>query len=128
MIQKISVLAFILFVIGNPAFADTDVAGRYLGGGGSDIQVLLTIQSPPPAAFIVLQQIPDDVKILAASPAPSGFQQKGGTIKWLFKRPLPGSVILSLQLSRQVQENQLVGEISYRHPRSGVLITRKISK
>ena len=126
--QKISVMAFILFVIGNPAFADSGIAGRYLGGGGSDIQVLLTIQSPPPVAFIVLQQIPDDVKILAASPAPSGFQQKGGTVKWLFKRPVAGSVILSLQLSRQVPESQLLGEISYRDPRSGALITKKISR
>ena len=110
-----------------PALAETDVTGRYLAGGGSDVQILLTIQEPPPAAFIVQQQIPQGVKMTAADPAPSGLQQEGGVIKWLFKRPQPGSVILTLQLSKQVMESQLAGEISYRHPRSGALITRKIS-
>ena len=53
--------------------------------------------------------------------------QEGTAVKWLFKRPLPGSTIVTLQLSRQVPESQLVGEISYRHPKSGAFVTRKIS-
>ena len=110
-----------------PAMAETGVAGRYLAGGGSDVQILLTIQDPPPAAFIVQQQIPAGVRMTAAEPAPAGLQQEGGVIKWLFKHPQPGSVILTLQLSKQVVENQLAGEISYRHPRSGTLVTQKIS-
>lgn len=106
--------------------AETKVEGRYLARGGSDVRVLLTIQAPPPAAFIVLQQIPPGVKMMAATPAPSGFLQDGVTVKWLFKRPRPGTMIVSMQLSRQVPESQLMGEISYRHPQSGELINRKI--
>ena len=124
-------LAWLILLLGlgltPSAMADTDVTGRYLAGGGSDVQILLTIQEPPPAAFIVQQQIPQGVKMTAADPAPSGLQQEGGVIKWLFKRPQPGSVILTLQLSKQVMESQLAGEISYRHPRSGTLIIRKIN-
>ena len=124
-------LAWLILLLGlgltPSAMAETDVTGRYLAGGGSDVQILLTIQDPPPAAFIVQQQIPQGVKMTAADPAPSGLQQEGGVIKWLFKRPQPGSVILTLQLSKQVMESQLAGEISYRHPRSGALIIRKIS-
>ena len=115
-----------LFLAGT-LHAETNVVGRYLAGGGSDVRVLLTIQAPPPAAFIILQQIPPGVKMTAATPAPSGFQQDGATIKWLFKRPRPRTMIISMQLSRQVPESQLKGEISYRHPRNGELISRKIS-
>jgi uncharacterized protein (DUF58 family) len=107
--------------------AETNVAGRYLSGGGSDVRMLLTVEKPPPAAFIVLQKIPPGTKMTSASPAPSGFQQDGATVKWLFKRPRPGSMILSMQLTRQVPEDQLEGEISYRHPRNGSLVVRKIS-
>jgi hypothetical protein len=106
--------------------AEAGVAGRYLAGGGSDVRILLTIDHPAPKAFIVLQQIPQGVQTASASPAPSGVQE-GRAIRGLFKRPLPGSMLVMLQLSRQVPESQLVGEISYRHPKSGALVTRKIS-
>ena len=114
-------------IFGGMAAAESGVVGRYLAGGGSDVQMLLTIQKPAPAAFIVLQQIPRGVKMTSASPAPSGFVQDGATVKWLVKRPRPGSLILSMQLSRQVAEEQLQGEISYRHPENGSLVVRKIS-
>lgn len=122
----LSLAILALFPVGTLQ-AETNVVGRYLAGGGSDVRMLLTIQAPPPAAFIVLQQIPPGVKMTAATPAPSGFQQDGATVKWLFKRPRPGTMIVSMQLSRQVPESQLKGEISYRHPRNGELINRKIS-
>ena len=125
--QSLSLLVFTILLVATHAFAETEVTGRYLAGGGSDVQILLTIQSPPPAAFIVLQQIPSDVKVLSATPAPAGLQQEGGTIKWLFKRPQPGSIILTLQLSKQVPDNLLMGEVSYSHPRSRAIIKHKIS-
>ena len=118
-------------IFGGMAAAESGVVGRYLAGGGSDVQMLLTIQKPAPAAFIVLQQIPPGVKMTSASPAPSLASRSafsaGSTVKWLVKRPRPGSLILSMQLSRQVAEEQLQGEISYRHPENGSLVVRKIS-
>jgi len=106
--------------------AEGGVAGRYMAGGGSDVRLLVTIQKPVPAAFIVVQQIPPGVRMTSASPAPSGFVRDSGAVKWLVKRPRPGSVILSMQLSGQVAENQLHGEISYRHPENGSLVVRRI--
>lgn len=126
--RRIVQLLFSLLLAAGTASAETSVTGRYLAGGGSDVRILLTIQAPPPKAFIVLQKIPPGVTMTAASPAPSGFQQDGTTVKWLFKRPRPGSILLSMQLSRQVPEHQLEGEISYRHPGSGSLVVRTISK
>jgi hypothetical protein len=74
------------------ASAETGVEGRYLSADVSDVRILLTIQAPPPKAFIVLHRIPPGVTMTGASPTPSGFQQDGTTVKWLFKRPPPGSI------------------------------------
>lgn len=122
-------LLLVLTVLLAPAIAWTEggVAGRYLAGGGSDVRILLTITKPAPKAFIVLQQVPEGVRVLSASPAPAGEQQGPAAVKWLFKRPAPGSMILTLQLSHQAPESRLVGEISFRHPKSGGLVTRAIS-
>ena len=122
----VGLLVLLVLLVPVTGRAESGVAGRYLAGGGSDVRILLTIDHPAPKAFIVLQQIPEGVQMTSASPAPSGMQE-GTAVKWLFKRPLPGSTIVTLQLSRQVPESQLVGEISYRHPKSGAFVTRKIS-
>ena len=114
-------------ILGGTAAAESGVVGRYLAGGGSDVQMLLTIEKPAPAAVIVLQQIPPGVRMTSASPAPSGFVGDGATVKWLIKRPRPGSLLFSMQLSRQVAEDRLQGEISYRQPRTGALVVREIS-
>lgn len=121
-------MVIVLLFFAETVYAETNVVGRYLAGGGGDVQMLLTIQAPPPAAFIILQHIPPGVRVTAASPTPSGLQQEGGgAVKWFFKRPRPGTLMLSIQLSPQVPESRLVGEIRYRHPRNGTLVIRKIS-
>jgi hypothetical protein len=126
--HRIAQLLFsLLLAVGN-ASAETGVEGRYLSADVSDVRILLTIQAPPPKAFIVLHRIPPGVTMTGASPTPSGFHQDGTTVKWLFKRPPPGSIMLTMQLSRQVPENQLEGEIRYRHPASGSLVVRTISR
>ncbi len=120
-------MVIVLLFCAETVYAETNVVGRYLAGEGNDVRMLLTIQAPPPAAFIVLQHIPPGVRMTAASPPPSGFQQEGEAVKWFFKRPRPGTLMLSVQLSQPVPESRLVGEIRYRHPRNGTLVIRKIS-
>jgi len=120
-IQLLAILA-----VAGMASAQTDVMGRYLAGSDNDVRIQLTIRSPPPAAFIVLQHIPPGVTVTDVSPRPSGFRQGGGTVKWFFKRPEPGTMTLLLRFSQPVALNRLYGEISYRHPGSDALITRKI--
>jgi len=122
---SIYVAVFLCGLIG-AAQAETDVSGRYQIGDGGNVRVLLTIQAPPPAAFIVLQTVPQGAKVVAASPAPSGFQQDANTVKWFFKRPAPGTTMLSMQFSRPVPTHLLTGEIRYRHPANGSFVIHKI--
>ncbi|NOQ46917.1 MAG: hypothetical protein GQ559_09645 [Desulfobulbaceae bacterium] len=117
-------IVLLFFII--PALAAADVVGRYVGGRGNNVQVRLTVSKPPPAAFIVLQHLPAGVRIEAADPKPSGFDPASSTVKWLFKHPRPGSVAITMRLSRPVSGNMLTGEIRFRHPGSGKMVSRTI--
>ena len=122
---RMRLLAMLVLLVVAASPAEAGVSGRYLAGGGSDVRMLLTIDKPAPTAFIVLQQLPAGVQMTSASPEPA--PQEGTAVKWLFKRQPPGSMIITLQLSHQVPETLLVGEISYRHPANGALVTTTIS-
>ncbi len=117
---------FLLFipatVFGNPV-----VSGRYVSGGGKRIAIHIQIASPAPAAFIVLQHLPPGVKVLRANPKPAGINHRTGTVKWLFKKSRPGGYSLSLQLSKPVNPGTAHGEIRFRHPGSGKMISKAIA-
>jgi hypothetical protein len=106
-----------------PLYAGTNVSGHY-AGGGTNVTINLSVSSPPPAAFIVLQQLPAGVQLINASPAPAG--ANGQQIKWLFKHPRAGGAGISMQLSKPVTTNQLRGEIRFQHPKNGKMFSQRI--
>ncbi len=127
MIRRIFFLVFIGFLL-TPLvpYAKTDVSGSYKHGGGDHITIQIKVSAPPPMAFIVLQHLPKGVKLLSADPRPSGSGKGASSVKWLFKHARPGKHKLKMQLSKPVDPKQLRGEIRFRHPQSGAMITRKI--
>lgn len=124
-IQRRSFLLLLLCVFfALPLHAETNVSGHYDGGQGNQVTIQLSVAAPPPAAFIVLQQLPAGVQLVNASPAPSGFN--GRQVKWLFKHPHTGGTTISMQLSKPVAVNQLQGEIRFRHPKNGDMFKKRI--
>lgn len=115
-----------LLVSTTQVLAETSVHGRYLSAQGKKVQVQLTVSQPPPAAFIVLQRIPAGVQLLSADPEPSGFDKGSSAVKWLFKGPHPGSLRITMHLSQPVAAHSVSGEIRYRDPGSGKMMTRRI--
>lgn len=127
MIRRIIFLFFIGFLLTPLVLhAKTDVSGSYQHGGGGHVTIIIKVSEPPPMAFIVLQHLPQGVKLLAANPRPSGSGNGSSSVKWLFKHARPGKHTLEMQLSKSVDPKQLRGEIRFRHPQSGAMITRKI--
>ncbi len=121
--QSIFLLLF-LFVCFVPSLhAGSNVSGRY-AGGGTNVSINLSVGSPPPAAFIVLQQLPSGVQLVSASPAPAG--ASGQQVKWLFKHPRSGGANISMRLSKPVAINQLRGEVRFQHPQNGKMFTQRI--
>lgn len=127
MIRRILFLVFIGSLL-TPFMlhAKTDVSGSYAHGNGHHVTIQIKVSDPPPMAFIVLQHLPNGVNLLAADPRPSGSGKGTSSIKWLFKHARSGTHILKMQLSKSVDTKQLRGEIRFRHPQSGAMITRKI--
>lgn len=122
--QRVILIFLLLFVVFVPSLrAESSVSGRY-GGGGTQVQITLSVGAPPPAAFIVLQQLPAGVQLVNASPPPSG--ANGQQVKWLFKRPQSGGAVITMQFSRPVAVRKLRGEISFRHPQNGKMSTARI--
>jgi hypothetical protein len=121
--RYIFILLFLFVVFVPPLYAGTNVSGRY-AGGGTQVTINLSVTAPPPAAFIVLQQLPSGVQLVSASPAPAG--ANGQQIKWLFKHPRAGGAGIRMQLSKPVAINQLQGEIRFQHPQNGKMFTQRI--
>lgn len=117
-------LLLFLFVVSVPTLhAETTVSGSY-AGGGTKININLSVGSPPPAAFIVLQRLPSGVHLVHARPAPAG--ANGQQIKWLFKHPRSGGASISMQLSQPVPVNALQGEIRFQHKKNGQMFSQRI--
>lgn len=104
--------------------AAANISGRYLDRGSNEIHLQLTVKPPAPAAFIVIQKIPRGTRLISSSPPPSN--GAGPIIKWLFKRPRPGSYLVRMQFSDPISVHQIEGTISYRHPGNGSPVLTRI--
>lgn len=121
--RHLCMILFLLLFFVPSVHADTNVSGKY-GGGGSKVTIKLSVASPPPAAFIVLQQLPTGVQLVGASPQPAGVS--GQQVKWFIKHPNAGGSSISMQLSQSVSTKQLRGQIRFKHPRTGKMLTGRI--
>lgn len=101
--------------------AEALVSGRYLSGGGQDIQLQITVASPAPSTLIVIQNLPVGTVIEAASPAFHQYDAGKGEVKWLLTEVRPGRHLVSLRLPHPVAAGVVTGEIRYKDPASGRL-------
>lgn len=118
-------ILLILVLSGRPAAA-ANVSGRYLDRGGNEIHLQLLVERPAPAAFIVIQKMPRGTQLLSATPPPSN--DSGPVVKWLFKRPRPGSYLVRMHFSTPLSVHQIEGTISYRHPENGSPVLTRIQE
>ncbi len=119
-------LLFSTLLLLQPKFsiAKADVSATYAGGGNS-VGIRITVGSPAPMAFIILQTAPSGVKLISANPKPVNGMGNSSS-KWLFKQPKSGSYTINMKFSKPVSPGQLHGEIRYRHPGNQAMITKKI--
>lgn len=117
---------FVLLLLANLAVAAPGVSGKYVAVQGGSGRIQVTIASPPPAAFIIQQSLPQGVQLVSASPAPKGHDPKASQVKWLFKQPQPGVLTINMQFSKPITAPMLRGEIRFRDPKSGKMFTKMI--
>ncbi|MDD2466967.1 MAG: hypothetical protein PHI97_23475 [Desulfobulbus sp.] len=126
MVRFVLLLSFLLTA--SPTLAASQVAGRYIPGQDNTIALHITVQRPAPAAFIVLQKMGPGLSLVAATPPPVGEHRGGSAVKWLFKRPRPGQLVVKMQFDQPVAPSQLEGSISYRQPENGSMVLSRIGE
>ncbi|MFO7606101.1 MAG: hypothetical protein R6W72_07370 [Desulfurivibrionaceae bacterium] len=110
-------LAFLLtgVLLGpSPAGAEELVSGRYLQGAGERIEIELEIGSPPPSLVIVIQNLPQGVKMIDSKPKLKTYDPAGGVAKWLLNKPNPGKMTISFALGRPLAKGEVEGELRFR--------------
>ncbi len=81
-------------------FASDTLSGTYLSASGPQIILQLDIGTPAPRALIVEQFISSQNTVTGTSPGAKKINREKGIIKWLFKNPAPGRLILTTNLDR----------------------------
>lgn len=92
------------------------------------VSLHITVYRPAPAAFIVIQKMAPGLSLVSATPPPIGGGQGQSAVKWLFKRPRPGQIVVQMQFHQRIELSQLEGSISYRHPDNGSIVLSRIGK
>lgn len=110
-----------------PAAAKEAVLGRYLSKGGQEIKIELEVSAPAPALVIIIQNLPSGVAVTGSSPEAKLAEPGQGLVKWLLSGLAPGKQLLQLKLDKAVEARALSGEIRYRDPATGNMVSWKIA-
>jgi len=119
-------LPFLLIFLLSPltALSSAELVNcRYLKSSGQEIQLEITVSSPPPTTLIVVQNIPGERMIQSASPMFNKYNESRGEAKWLLKGLGPGRFVLAIRLDQPVSAGQVNGEIRYKNPVTGQMIS-----
>ncbi len=126
-----TLLAALVFLccwgIATPILAKGLVGGRYLVASGTRIEVEVTIGAPPPATLIITQSLPPDVTVVSTTPPVKKFSQRPGEVKCLITGSGPGTMVITMTLSKAVQSGQIGGELVYNDPTSGAMVRLPIA-
>ncbi|OQX09592.1 MAG: hypothetical protein BWK76_21965 [Desulfobulbaceae bacterium A2] len=94
-------------------------SAHYLPAGPRELRIRVEVDRPAPSALIIMQHLPPGAELIAADPAPAGFDPRHALVRWFFRQPRPGAFVLTIKLSEPVPPGGLPGDIRFRHPAGG---------
>ncbi len=123
-------MGLVLFTLWSPAGlrAGEPISARYLRAQGRELVVQIIVGSPPPPSLIVIQNLPAGVAVRRSLPPAKFVDAAGGKAKWLLREVQAGTIMVRMSLDRAVSAAAIAGEIRYREPKSGTMITLPITK
>lgn len=104
------------------------VSAQYARLGGQEIAIEIVIKTPPPPSLIVILQLPAQVAVVRAHPATNTVNSAKGEVKWLLKGIKTGTLAVLLTLDQPVAHSEISGEIRYRDPGGGEMVTIPIAR
>jgi len=108
--------------------AAQNVKGHYLDKTGAKIIIELEVSPPLPPLIIVIQKLPEGVQVIEAEPESKLADPGRGQVKWLLSGLTSGKHRLELKLDRPAAAQAGGGEIRYRNPADGMMVTVAISE
>jgi len=106
--------------------ADDLITCRYLSSKGQNILLELNIGSPAPSMLIFIQKVPAEAAIIKASPKFKKYDKTRGQAKWLLTGVKPGRIKMAMTLSKPIKSSEVSGEIRYKNPASGKMVTMSV--
>ncbi|OQX05776.1 MAG: hypothetical protein BWK76_27030 [Desulfobulbaceae bacterium A2] len=94
-------------------------SAHYLPAGPRELRIRVVVERPTPSALIVMQHLPPGAELIAADPPPAGFDPRHALVRWFFRQPRPGTMVLTIKLSQPMPLEGLPGDIRFRHPAGG---------
>ena len=116
--------ALILFIQAESWGADQVSAELYQKNSKQQV-LALKISSPAPGSLIAQISFPASLQIVATDPAVAKLDQESGAVKWLIKKPRPGTILLTLKTAAPADLSKLSADVMYRSGAGGSL--KKIS-
>lgn len=128
MYPAIFCLLIILLLDAVPLKAAPDITARYQSSDGSELQIEITIGSPPPTSAILIQHLPDGVEIVRSSPRTNNYSPGKNVAKWLFRNLSPGKKTVRITLSRSVSSSEISAELRFKPARGGSMTSIGVRK
>jgi hypothetical protein len=114
---KFILVVLVAGIIALPIAANAEdlVSGRYIKAEGKEIVIELEISTPAPPLVIVVQDLPDGVKVVSSRPKLKKYSPKKGIAKWLLHKVKPGKMVVSMMLDRPIGKGMIEGEVRSRN-------------
>jgi hypothetical protein len=87
----------------------------------------LEVGFPAPSMIILIQKVPAATAIIKASPEFKKYDAIKGEAKWLFSGVKPGRIKMAMTLSKPIKSNEVMGEIRYKNPATGQMVTMTVA-
>jgi hypothetical protein len=122
------VAALQIFVSTPLALAQPVVSCRLVGISEQDVRLEVLLKGQAPTTVIVLQYLPLGSVLTSATPPASSYDSAKGLAKWLLTRKGPGSFRITYRLADPIRPEDLRGEIRYRDPATGAMVTAAMGR
>ncbi len=108
------------------AWSQELITANYETKDGRNILLTINISPHGPNNIIVIQKLPPGVDLIETSPMYRKFNAKKREVKWLLKGARPGRFTIKMTISNRITLEKLRGEIRYRDPEKGTIISYPI--
>ena len=105
-----------------------ETVSAFLKKNGKTLSLQVSVAAPAPSSLIARLHLPAQMKVVSTSPPGAKVDRKAANIKWLVKKPRPGTLQFSATTESAPNFSKVSGVVLFRQPGEGKLITIEADK